>query len=139
MVEFIVPIIGIGFDAAVLYSQDGFKDPLGTSYKNNNLLVPVNLKYKLSLAGLIGAYAAVGPYAQFKLSSDNLGEDAKAKSFGAGLNFGIGAELLSHLQVGVNYQLGLTDNYGEATILGAATEAIGGKSKGWVISAAYLF
>jgi hypothetical protein len=31
--------------------------------------------------------------------------------FGAGVNLGAGVELLNHLQVGVNYSIGLTDNY----------------------------
>ncbi|GHT40819.1 membrane protein [Bacteroidia bacterium] len=143
MIELMVPVIGIGVDAAVLYSQDGFK-VAGEEFTNRNLLVPVNLKYKLSFLGLIGAYATAGPYVKLKLSSDDFNlagfeNAAKAKSFGAGLNFGLGIELLSHLQVGANYQLGLTDNYGEATKLDLAKEAIGGKSRGWVISAAYLF
>ena len=38
-------------------------------------------------------------------------DQVKAKNFSAGLNFGAGVELISHLQVGFNYGLGLTDNY----------------------------
>ncbi|GHT50771.1 membrane protein [Bacteroidia bacterium] len=132
MIEFIVPVIGIGFDAAALYSQDEFKTDA-----NKNLLIPVNLKYKLSLAGIVGAYAAVGPYASFNIDNDGIAGVAKAKSFGAGLNFGIGAEIFSKLQVGVTYQLGLTDNYEGAGAL--AGEALDSKVSGVVISLAYWF
>ncbi|GAP72587.1 outer membrane beta-barrel protein [Candidatus Symbiothrix dinenymphae] len=131
MIEFIVPVIGIGFDAAVLYSQDGFKAG-GEEFTNKNVLIPVNLKYKLSLLGIVGAYAAAGPYASFNVDSDM----EATKSFGAGLNFGIGAELFSKLQVGVTYQLGLTESF-DASKMGDAS--LDTATKGFVISLAYWF
>jgi len=137
MMEFTVPIIGVGMDAALLYSQTGFKLG-GETFKNGSLLVPVNFKYKMSLLGIAGAFATVGPYADFKIHDDlgSFQETLKTKSFGAGLNFGIGAELLSKLQVGVNYQLGLTDNYGSTDAWDMIT---GGKTRVWSITAAYFF
>jgi hypothetical protein len=141
MVEFTVPILGVGFDAAVLYSQAGFKMNLAEFNKTittNNLQIPVNLKYKFSILNLIGAYAAAGPYANFQLS-DNLPNQWKTQSFGAGLNFGVGVELLGHLQVGAAYQLGLTDDYKNSSAANLAMEAFKGKSRVWTVSAAYLF
>jgi hypothetical protein len=129
--EFMIPIVGFGVDAAVLYSQDGFKVEDKTIA---NLQIPVNLKYKLSLLGLAGVYAAAGPYVNFKLS-DNVVSAAKNESFGAGLNFGVGVELLSHLQVGATYQLGLTDDYKNTS----AAAAFKGQTRGWIVSAAYFF
>ncbi|GHT75403.1 membrane protein [Bacteroidia bacterium] len=150
MVEFTVPLIGIGMDAAILYSNQGFKGidlqniNLATAqaqvktYKTNSLLVPVNLKYKLTFLDVVGAYATAGPYAKFRLSDDLL-EQYETKSFGAGLNFGIGVELLAHLQVGVNYQLGLTDDYSQSSTLDLAGQVFKGKDRVWTVSAAYLF
>lgn len=146
IMEFTVPIVGIGMDAAILYSQAGVKIPQITGLKdasdivkNGNILVPVNFKYKYGLMGLGGVYATVGPYASFNVSN-NLVSDAKSKSFGAGLNFGAGVELLSRLQVGANYQLGLTDNYGASNNLQLLGSAItGGKSHIWSITAAFFF
>jgi hypothetical protein len=156
LVEFTVPLIGIGFDAAVLYSNEGFKlnavtfENSGTTiqteaknYKSNNLLIPVNLKYKLTFLGVAGVYATAGPYAKFSLDGD-LKDQYKSKSFGAGLNFGLGAELLNHLQIGVNYQLGLTEDYDslkipELTAVPAFTENIKAQSRVWSVTAAYLF
>jgi hypothetical protein len=64
----------------------------------------------------------------------------KAKSFGAGLNFGLGVELLGHLQVGANYKLGLTDDYGNADTMDMAMAAFKeGQQRVWTISAAYFF
>lgn len=149
IMEFTVPIIGIGMDAAILYSQTGFKlkyndsGVLGneSTIKTGSLFVPVNLKYKLSLLNIVGAYAAIGPYAEFKIH-DSLGDfedDFKVKSFGAGLNFGLGVELFSKIQVGANYQLGLTEDYGSADTIGMLGQAFKGKNRVWSITAALLF
>ena len=138
MVEFTVPIIGIGMDAAILYSHEGFKldsiQNISQTYKTNNLLIPVNLKYKMSFMDVVGAFVTAGPYAKFRLS-DDLKDQYKSKSFGAGLNFGIGVEFLGQLQVGVNYQLGLTDDFKTLE----ASDALKGKDRMWTVSAAYLF
>lgn len=140
--EFTLPIIGLGMDAALLYSQDGvkLKDFGINELKTNNLLIPVNLKYKISLVDLIGVYATAGPYASIRLS-DNIPDQVKNKSFGAGLNFGFGVELLSHLQVGANYQLGLTDNYSGINYNnnGVTVNDAKAKTRVWSITAAYFF
>ncbi|GHS97847.1 membrane protein [Bacteroidia bacterium] len=143
MVEFTVPILGIGFDAAALYSQEGFKlKGVEKAYKTNNLLVPVNLKYKLTFLNVVGAYVAAGPYAKFNF--DDIKSQYESKSFGAGLNFGFGVELLGHLQVGVNYQLGLTEDFSSIKLPGITeipniSNDLKGKPQGWTVSAAYLF
>ncbi|MCL2650667.1 MAG: PorT family protein [Candidatus Azobacteroides sp.] len=147
IMDFTVPIVGIGMNVAILYSQTGVKLPGITGLKNGsdivkngNILIPVNFKYTLfSLIPLISPYATVGPYANLNIS-DNLASDIKSQSFGAGLNFGIGVELLKRLQVGANYQLGLTDDYGKSSGLQIAGSAItGGKSHVWSITAAFFF
>ncbi|MDL2224038.1 PorT family protein [Bacteroidales bacterium OttesenSCG-928-M06] len=139
IIEFTVPVLGIGLDAAALYSQQGFKvkDIDEKTYRTHTLDVPVNLKYKFNLV-VMGAYLTAGPYASFNLS-DNLKDQYKSKSFGAGLNFGLGIELLSHLQVGASYKLGLTDDYSGLTVKNGISEAFKGKQRGWTISAAYFF
>jgi hypothetical protein len=148
--EFTVPLIGIGMDASILYSQQGLKLKSTTGIEGGNIKqhsidVPINLKYKFSLV-VIGAYLTAGPYLRFNVSdsvSDTWKEfkdEWETKSFGAGLNFGAGIELLSHLQVGISYQLGLTDDF-KASIPESATDVkdIKAKSRGWIISAAYYF
>jgi hypothetical protein len=138
-IELMIPIINIGFDAALLYSQQGFKiKGIEQDYKTNTLEVPLNLKYKITALDILGVYAAVGPYASFKLSDDLIGQ-AESKSFGAGLNFGLGAELFGHLQVGANYKLGLTDDYSGINTVQVVNSAIKGTQRGWTVSAAYFF
>ena len=145
IVEFTVPIIGIGLDAALLYSQTGFKVDNKT-VENGDLLLPVNFKYKLSFLDIVGAYAAVGPYIGVKLFGDDKNFDAgstiekiKSESFGAGLNFGLGVELLGKLQIGANYQLGLTDDYKSYKDSNIFDKAFGQKSRVWSITAAFFF
>ena len=150
IMEFTVPIVGIGMDAALLYSQTGVNlnikgiqdvADIKETAKSGSILVPVNLKYKFGLMGFIGAYATAGPYVSLKVS-DSLGElknKLETKSFGAGLNLGVGVELLSKLQVGANYQLGLTDNYEKSSAWQMAGNAFKGKNRVWSITAAYFF
>ncbi|GHV57216.1 membrane protein [Bacteroidia bacterium] len=141
ILEATIPGLGLGFDAAVLYSQEGFKfsvnDILDETYKLNNLEIPVNLKYKLSLLKTIGIYGTAGPYINLKLS-DKLQNQFQAKSFGAGLNFGAGVELLNHLQVGVNYKMGLTNDYSSIDN-NNISNLIEGKTTIWSITATFLF
>lgn len=140
MMEFTVPLVGVGMDAAILYSQRGV-ETLGESMKTSYLDVPVNFKWKFGIP-LVKAYLAAGPYASFRVGGDKIwdiphsvGTQLKAKNFGVGLNFGAGVELMSHLQVGFNYGLGLTDDYETLAVKDLAN----GKSRGWTITAAVLF
>ena len=131
---------GLGLDLALLYSQKGF-DSDNEKVKNSYLEVPVNLKFKLGMP-LVNPYFSVGPYVGFRVSGDKrwdvgIKEDIKAKSFSAGLNFGLGAELFDKLQVGLNYGWGLTDNYGNFD--GNDLDSYSGKSHTWSVSAAFFF
>lgn len=143
MIETTIPLIGVGLDAAILYSQKGMdvKSETGTStnVKTDYIDVPVNLKWKFVLP-IIKGYLAAGPYIGFRVGGDKFWEipgsvvgQVKAKNFSAGLNFGAGVELISHLQVGINYGLGLTDNYS------AEKYDLNAKNRGWSVTAAILF
>ena len=143
MIETTIPLIGVGLDAAILYSQKGMdvKSETGTAtnVKTDYIDVPVNLKWKFGLP-IIKGYLAAGPYIGFRVGGDKFWEipgsvvgQVKAKNFSAGLNFGAGVELISHLQVGINYGLGLTDNYS------AEKYDLNAKNRGWSVTAAILF
>lgn len=142
MLEVMAPAMGVGFDAAILYSQKdiGVKsDKDGKDVKNDYIDVPVNLKWKFGLP-IIKGYVAAGPYIGFRVGGEkfwdipnSVGDQLKAKNFNAGLNLGAGVELVSHLQVGFNYALGLTEDYSASKI------DLNGKNRGWSITAAILF
>lgn len=148
---------GWGLDAAILYSQQGlnFKELsieelfVSEDYKEktSTLDIPVNLKFKLSLANMLGCYLSAGPYISFKIDDqttfDQLKTDWGSKDFGAGLNFGAGLELFKHLQIGVNYRFALNDDYGNVVSFtdrtGNNLETVKAKTRIWSITAAFFF
>ena len=123
MAEITIPIVGLGVDGALLYSQKG-EDGL----KQQGIEVPVNLKYTIGLGSMLGVYFAAGPDFFFDFKEKE-GIDRKAQ---VGLNLGAGVKLIQHLQIGINYQIPLGDSFKIANAYGA-------KNKTWQISAAYLF
>lgn len=138
MLEVMIPVIGLGVDASILYSQKG----LGVNtknIKNDYIDVPVNLKWKFGLP-IIKVYVVAGPYVGFRIGGDKVWDipniistQLEAKNFNAGLNFGAGIELIKHLQVGATYGLGLTEDYSVSKL------NMNGKNRGWSITAAVLF
>lgn len=154
MVDITIPIIGLGVDGALMYSQKGakisFDDDLGsTTFKQQGIEIPVNLKYSIGLGSSASIYFAAGPSFYFNMKSDDdLTFDSETGSLDydkseVSLNLGAGVKLLRHLQLGVNYNMGLTDS-AKAKIdsPSSAWDAINGesyKSKMWQVSVAYLF
>ena len=145
MIEGMMGRGGLGFDMALLYSQKGFKANQ-EKLKNDFLEVPVNLKFKLGIP-LLNPYVAFGPYASFRVNGDeyrtfrenasSVVEQVKTQSFGAGMNFSAGAEIFNHLQLGVTYGWGLTDNY--KTFDANDFDSYKGKLHSWQITATFLF
>ena len=156
MVDITIPIIGLGVDGALMYSQKGakisFDDDLGsTTFKQQGIEIPVNLKYSIGLGSSASIYFAAGPSFYFNMKSDDdLTFDTMKGSLDydkseVSLNLGAGVNLLNHLQLGVNYNMGLTDS-AKAKIDSSKSsdmwDAINGesyKSKIWQVSVAYLF
>ena len=128
MAEFTLPIIGLGVDGALMYSQRG-KD----GYKEQGIEIPVNLKYTFGLGSILGVYVAAGPDFFFNFKDIDL-EEVEAKKTQVALNLGAGVKLLKKLQVGITYQIPMGDSF-ELKNLG---EGIG-KTKTWQVSAAYIF
>lgn len=139
MAEFTLPIIGLGVDGSLLYSQRGVKgvdteiqdDAPLKKYKQHSLEIPINLKYSFGLGDMASIYAAAGPDFIFNLKSDDFGGDLKRKNAELGLSLGVGVKLLNHFQVGANYILPLTKNVKE--------DGWSANNKTWQISLAYMF
>lgn len=134
MAEVTIPIVGLGVDGALLFSQKGKDDG-----KQTGLDIPINLKYTIGLGSLFGVYVAAGPgfYFNFKGDKKYIDEavELKNKKAQVGINLGAGVKLIKHLQIGFNYNIPFGDSY----TLKAAGEALGAKNKTWQISAAYIF
>ena len=141
MAEVTIPVIGLGVDAAVMYSQRGDSfEVLGEkfNFKQQGLEIPVNLKYTLGLGSMLGVFVSAGP--DFFFNFKDLKVDGfKKKNSQVGLNLGAGLKLLRHLQVGFNYQIPLGDSFTLDKAVEGAKDLGDMKYKTWQVSLAYLF
>ena len=133
MAEVTVPIIGIGLDAALLFSQKGIKAE-SSKVKQFGLDIPVNLKYTLGLGSTLGIFVAAGPDFYFDFKGDKHGVERKKSQ--VGVNVGGGVKLFRHLQIGINYNIPVGDHF---TLKEAGTAIAEGKDKTWQVSLAYMF
>ena len=148
MAEFTVPIVGLCFDASLLYSRmnnaisddvDGAAKDVTDSdmtYGKNFLEIPLNIKYKFQIpvvASIIKPYLFTGPSFAFKLDKSIMD-----KTFQAAWNVGVGLELFRHLQIAGSYGFGM-NNVAKELFNEANVETLKAKNNYWTISAAYLF
>lgn len=158
MAEFTLPIVGLGIDGSLLYSQTGISftgnneetgDKIDETLKSHSIEIPINLKYSIGLGKLASVYAAAGPQFAFALSQDEwknyLSKPFKKSQLS--LNLGVGVKLIRHLQAGVTYNIPLGDTAdfedikdGDAgDMVNAGLSAITAKNKTWKIHVAYIF
>jgi hypothetical protein len=121
--ELRVPIIGVGIEAAALYSQKDMSITDQKSFKQNSFQIPLNLKYAFGLGNFANVFIAAGPEFGFNVgetemlvSTLNFEEGIEVPTSGAvqgyivekstlSINVGVGATLLNHFQIGVNYNM----------------------------------
>ena len=144
MAEFMVPVIGVGVDASVMYTRKGstLKElTTGTSQDQHvdYVEIPINLKYKFSLpvvGSILSPFVYAGPSFAFRVG-DNFKEQFKEKSFDTAINVGLGLELFNHLQIAGQYGWGLGSAMEVKNDL--PDSVMKGKSRALTITAAYLF
>lgn len=144
MAEFMVPVIGIGLDASVMYTRKGsdLKEiTTGNSQSQHTdyVEIPINLKYKFSLpvvGSVLAPFVYAGPSFGFRVG-DNFADQYKNKSFETAINVGVGFEFFNHLQIAGQYGWGL----GKAMEFenDVLNSTLNGKSRAWTVTAAYLF
>ena len=112
MAELQIPIIGIGVDAAVYYSQKGLEVTDEETMKNQSLAIPVSLKYSLGLGNFAAVFVAAGPQFDYKIGDLDCkfqdGNDVKEFALEQStwsINIGAGVKLINHIQAGVNYNI----------------------------------
>ena len=139
MAEITLPILGLGVDGAVMFSQRGKNE-----FKQQGIEVPVNLKYSFGLGSMLGVYLAAGPdfffnfkdvKATFVEGGDMLMEEEASNKTQVALNLGVGVKLLRKLQVGVTYQIPMGDSFEWKH----TSKVITAKNKTWQVSLAYMF
>lgn len=148
-VKFTLPIVGLGIDAAALYDQREAKTN-GETLKSQSIQIPINVRYGIGLGSMAEIFAFAGPQFGFNIGDkDKTWGDVKdtaakwtLKSSNVSANVGIGATIMSKLQLKVNYNIALGKT-GEIDVKTGANEAwktiTGAKANAWQVSAAYFF
>lgn len=156
MAEFTLPIIGIGVDGALLYSQSGLsyssEDGIDETLKSHSLEIPVNLKYSLGLGKIASVFATAGPQFEFALSQDKHEWKQNLQNYSSkplkksqlSLNIGLGVKLLGHLQAGATYNIPMGDtadfeDYDYTDTTGTMIKLGTAKNKTWKLHVAYTF
>ena len=134
MAEITLPIIGLGVDGAVMFSQRNAEFE-GEKVKQQGLEIPVNLKYTIGLGSMFGIYLSAGPDFFFNFKDIDLKDIEETKKTQVAVNIGAGLKLLRKLQVGVNYQIPMGDSFELKDAAGVITA----KNKTWQASIAYIF
>lgn len=145
-VKFTLPLVGLGVDASALYDQREaeIKDT-DAKLKSQAINVPINLRYGVGLGSMANVYVFAGPQFGFNVGdkdhkiTDGATWNFKSSSFS--VNVGLGATLMSHLQVSANYNIACGKT-GDVTVGSAVSDAIkggDGKANAWQIGLAYYF
>lgn len=155
-VKFTLPIVGLGIDASALYDQRNAKitvEDNGASVeskiKNQSINIPINLRYGVGLGSTASVYLFAGPQFGFNVGDKNqslfkdMGE-WRLKSSTFSVNVGLGAMLLSHLQISANYNIacGKTGETTVSSALGELAQSAAkkrGRANAWQIGLAYYF
>ena len=140
--EFMIPGLGFGFDASVMYVRRSatFTDDQRTEVNADYIEIPVNLKYKLGLpllGNILKPYVFTGPSFSF-LTSRLFFSDFVNKISDTAWNFGFGVELIKHLQLSASYAVGMSKAL-DVFHLSNENANINGKNRYWTVTAAWLF
>lgn len=142
--DFVAPL-GIGFDVSVMYvrrSAEFMRNNTDVaSAERDYIHIPLNLKYRIGLPlvdKIIAPYLFTGPDFAFLTSSSAINEAWKSKKFDVSWNFGVGVELIKHLQVSASYGIGMS-KAAERFGISNGEQGIDGKNRYWTISAAWMF
>lgn len=162
MTEINLPIVGLGFDAALMYARmNNGKDAVyipdaetgsvsveeTNLYGKNFLEIPINIKYKISLpvvGSFLSPYIFTGPNFAFRMDKNvkDTWQNLKSRTFQMAWNIGIGIEFVKHLQVGASYGFGcnnIVDKLNLDDAMGANLENLKVKNNYWTVTAAYIF
>ena len=136
-VKFTVPIIGLSFDASALYDQRTAKvvdDANGVTEerKQQTIQIPINIRYGWGLSSAANLFLFAGPQFGFNVSKHYSNWTWKSSQFS--VNVGIGATVLSHLELKANYNFVI----GKSAV---AVDGLAGNSRfnSWQIGLGYYF
>ena len=137
--KFTLPVVGLGVDASILYDQREAKIK-GTDekIKQQSIQIPINARYAFGLGDLASIFIFAGPQFGFNVGDKekklNVG-DWSLKTASISGNVGLGAMLINHLQVNINYNFALS----KSAEIEVANQTYKVKNNAWQIALAYYF
>lgn len=154
--KFTLPVVGLGIDASALYDQREAKAKaevegaeVESNFKTQSVNIPINVRYGFGLGSTASIFLFAGPQFGFNVGDKNqsifkdMGE-WRLKSSTFSVNVGVGAMLLSHLQLSANYNIacGKTGDMTVSKALGDTAQELlskNGRTNAWQIGLAYYF
>ena len=138
-VKFTVPIVGLSFDASALYDQRTAKVTANVNgvdeeaeVKQQTIQIPINIRYGWGLSSAANLFLFAGPQFGFNVSKHYSNWTWKSSQFS--VNVGIGATVLSHLELKANYNFVI----GKSAV---AVDGLAGNSRfnTWQVGLGYYF
>ena len=152
-VKFTLPVVGLGMDASVLYDYRSAKldyESEKKTVKQQQIAVPVNVRYAIGLGSTANIFFFAGPQVAFNVGGKDFqwtkGSNYALKKSNFSINLGFGITALRHLQVSANYNVacGKTADVTWKTASQAAGGALGlnrksSRNNSWQLGVAYFF
>lgn len=135
-----LPISPVSVDAAVLYDQRSAKatvthndgmlqaDYGEKNFKQESIIIPVNLRLKFPLGSLLGVFVAAGPQIDVNMSKDREGQGEDGFNFkwdktNFSVNAGGGITVLDKIEIGANYNFAIDDSGKSSSIRNFSTKS----------------
>lgn len=148
-----LPVLGLGLDMSALYNRQEAKvedvnHKFNTVLKQQQLIVPVNVKYGIGVGSIANVFVFAGPQIAF-----NIGDKVKKisefqdqaaqwtlQSSNFSVNAGLGMTVATHFQVTANYNVGVGKT-GDITWKGVKESVENHKTQAnsWRVGVAYFF
>lgn len=148
-----LPVLGLGLDMSALYNRqeakvEGINNKVNTVLKQQQLIVPVNVKYGIGVGSIANVFVFAGPQIAF-----NIGDKVKRisefqdqaaqwtlQSSNFSVNAGLGMTVATHFQVTANYNVGVGKT-GDITWKGVKESVENHKTQAnsWRVGVAYFF
>lgn len=131
-----IPSVGLGFELAAFYSQQGMELTNNEIFEQNCFQFPLHIKYNLGMGNKANIFFAAGPEFGFNVGETSMvvnnlrNNETTGESLGdlsayfvekytLSINVGLGFTLFKHFQMGINYNMPW-DKTGEFTYIEAS-------------------
>ena len=140
-VKLTLPVTGLSFDAAALFDQRsakvGVTDEAKKTMKQQSIQIPINVRYGVGLSSVANVFVFAGPQFGFNVGDKKIEDiDWEWKSSNFSVNVGLGATVLSHLQVTANYNIACGKT---GSTVREMYKEIRGHNNAWQLGVAYFF